>query len=163
MQSTFIPIEFEVPKSLITDLYQLEMLTPEINDLDYDAVISSKSHLRTIFGEKTEWPRNDMSLEENRKDLIRHQEEFLNRKAFAYTVLNLERNKCLGCVYIEPSRVSQFDCEVYLWARESDISLEFHLLKSIQNWISDCWVFKKPAFPGREIAWEEWNALLTKS
>jgi hypothetical protein len=162
MESTFVPVEFEVPESLITNQYQLEMLSPEIAELDYDAVMSSKNRLRTIFSERTEWPRDDMTLDENRKDLIRHQEEFETRKAFAYTVLNVDRNKCLGCVYIEPSRIFQFDCEIYLWVRESHISLDNNLFITINNWISDYWLFKKPAFPGREVSLEKWNLLLTK-
>ena len=71
MPDTFVPVDFEVPESLVTDQYLLEMLSPEINDLDYDAVMSSKNHLRAIFGENTEWPRDDMSSQENKRDLIR--------------------------------------------------------------------------------------------
>ena len=157
-----MPIDFEVPESFVTDLYRLEILTPKVTELDYDAVMSSKERLRNVFGENTEWPKDDMSLEKNTEDLTRHEKEFKIREAFAYTVLTLPSDKCIGCVYIEPTIVREFDCEVYLWVRDSEISLDNHLYKSVYNWLLSSWPFKKIAFPGREISWADWKSYLLK-
>jgi len=163
MTKQFVPEEFVVPDSLVTDRYRLEMLSPNVTEIDYDAVMTSKVRLRTVFREKTEWPKDDMSLEENRSDLIRHETEFKSRQAFAYTVLTLSREKCIGCVYIDPSKISEFDCEVYLWVRESHLSLDDDLYNNIRKWLLSSWPFERIAFPGRKISWDKWKLYLAPS
>ncbi len=163
MTKQFVPEEFVVPDSLVTDRYRLEMLSPNVTEIDYDAVMTSKVRLRTVFSEKTEWPKDDMSLEENRSDLIRHETEFKSRQAFAYTVLTLSREKCIGCVYIDPSKISEFDCEVYLWVRESHLSLDDDLYNNIRKWLLSSWPFERIAFPGRKISWDKWKLYLAPS
>lgn len=162
MTKLFVPQEFVVPESFLTDRYRLEMLSPSVAEIDYDAVMTSKVRLRNVFSKKTEWPKDDMSLEENVRDLERHEKEFKSRQAFAYTVLSLSREKCIGCVYIDPSSVPEFDCEVYLWVRESDLALDYDLYNNIRNWLMSSWPFKKIAFPGREISWYKWKLYLSK-
>jgi len=162
MTRLFVPQEFVVQESFVTNQYCLEMLSPSVAEIDYDAVMTSKVRLRTVFSEKTEWPKDDMSLEDNRKDLERHEIEFKSREAFAYTVLTLSREKCIGCVYIDPSTVSGFDCEVYLWVRENDLALDYDLYTNIRNWLMSSWPFKSIAFPGREISWDKWKLYLSK-
>ena len=41
MAKIFVSEDFKVPKSLVTDLYRLEILEPIVAELDYDAVMSS--------------------------------------------------------------------------------------------------------------------------
>jgi hypothetical protein len=160
MQNNFVPQTFNVPDSLETEKYRLEILTPDFAELDYDAVMSSKTRLRSVFAENTEWPKDDMSLADNIKDLQRHEEEFKSRKAFAYTVLAPKRHKCIGCVYIDPCKAVPFDCEVYLWVRDDSVHLENDLYNSIRDWLVECWPFKKIVFPGRDISWQEWKSYM---
>ena len=162
MTKLFVPQEFAVPESFVMDQYRLEILSLKVAEIDYEAVMTSKVRLRTVFSEKTEWPKDDMTLDENRNDLIRHETEFKSRKAFAFTVLTLSREKCIGCVYIEPSRVSEFDCEVYFWVRESHVAVDYDLYRDIRKWLESSWPFKKIAFPGREISWDKWKLCLSK-
>ncbi|HJO95414.1 MAG TPA: hypothetical protein QF753_18595 [Victivallales bacterium] len=156
MTKIFIPTNFTVPEKLVTDNYRLEVLTPNVTELDYDAVMSSMERLRNIFGENTKWPEVNMTREENTRDLVRHEQEFRLREAFAYTVLTLSREKCIGCVYINPSTFSKFDCEIYLWVRDSHIALDNRLYKDVKNWLINFWPFKRMAFPGREVSWGKW-------
>ena len=51
-------------------------------------------------------------------------QEFKSQKALAYSVFNRSKNQCLGSVYIDPSRSSDYDCEVYLWVRDDSIALD---------------------------------------
>ena len=159
MSKLFVPQGFVVPESFVTEQYCLDVLSPSVVELDYDAVMSSKTRLRTVFAEKTEWPKDNMSLEENGRDLKRHEIEFKARQAFAYTVLTLSKETCIGCVYIDPPTVSEFDCEVYLWVRESHLDLDDDLYHDIRNWLMSSWPFKSIAFPGREISWDRWKLL----
>ncbi|MGD1899574.1 MAG: GNAT family N-acetyltransferase [Phormidesmis sp.] len=156
-----MPAGFSVPTNLVTDEFRLRMLT--INDVvkDYDAVMSSYEHLQGVFGPNSTWPRADLSLEQDLIDLGWHQKEFQNRTSFAYTVMSLGETRCLGCVYIYPAEPADYDAQVILWARQSEIAngLEDRLLAAVKQWMGQAWPFKKVGFPGKEIPWAEWLAL----
>ena len=121
MNDLLVANDFQVPAVLETENFRLRMLT--VNDLvkDYEAVMSSVNHLQGLFGEKSKWPSDQLTLEQDLIDLGWHQKEFQRRSSFAYTVMTLDEKKCLGCVYIYPSTASDIDADVYLWARESEL------------------------------------------
>lgn len=152
----FVAASFAVPRGLITDTYRLEVLTPAVAELDYDAVMSSKDRLRDVFSANDRWPADGMTLAQNIADLRKHEAEFHGRQAFAYTVLAPDAMLCLGCVYLYPSTVTGYDCEVYLWVRTSARHLDAVLHEDVRRWLASQWPFECPAFPGREISWPQW-------
>jgi len=156
---TLVPGDFEVPETLETSRFRLRPLT--VNDLvrDFDAVMSSKSHLQQVW--RTKWPEG-LTLEQNLIDLGWHQKEFQRRTSFAYTVVEPDESRVLGCVYIYPTRKPGFDAEVYFWARASELAsgLETELGDVLKRWIEDDWPFEQVAYPGKDIAWKEWDHLL---
>ncbi|MDH3712925.1 MAG: hypothetical protein OET44_03645 [Gammaproteobacteria bacterium] len=156
MANALVPDDFAVPASFVGDGYRLEMLTPAVAELDYDAVISSKGSLRTVFSANDPWPAHDLTLADNVADLRKHESEFHARQAFAYTVLAVSGDLCLGCVYIYPSTVARYDCEMYLWVRSSALYLDEKLHNDMRAWLQSHWPFEQPAFPGREIPWTQW-------
>ena len=134
MTTLFVPDDFIVPDGLIHDHFILQMLEPSINELDYQTVMWSREKLRSIFAEHDEWPADDMTLADNLNDLITHEKEFMAREAFAYTVLNTDKTKCIGCIYIEPSNRDGVDCETFYWLSDDNqhlhrIALEKYLKK----------------------------------
>lgn len=158
---TFVPNNFQVPEKLEAKKFRLRMLTVRDVVKDYDAVMTSINHLKGVFGPKFDWPTKDLSFEQDLIDLGWHQKEFQMRSSFAYTMMNLDESRCLGCVYIFPSSKKKFEAEVYLWVRESEVKngLDKELEKSVKEWIKSEWPFKKVAYPGRDISWEEWEKL----
>jgi len=161
MFKPFVPPDFQVPEKLETDKFRLRMLKVADVVKDYDAVMTSVDHLQGIFGPRSKWPSKDLTFEQDLIDLGWHQKEFQTRSSFAYTVMNLDENQCLGCMYIFQPRKEDFDAEVYMWVRKSafDEGLDPVLYESVRKWISEKWPFKKVAYPGREISWDEWNKL----
>lgn len=159
---SFVPENFTVPPVLETPLFRLRMLSVQDVEKDYDAVITSKEHLRTVFHPSDTWPAEDISLSDNLNDLNRHQLEFLNRQAFAYTVFSPDETACLGCVYINPSKNTRFDAAVFMWVRKSELEkgLDEKLFTSVKTWLKESWPFQNPAYPGREIHWDDWLASL---
>jgi len=165
--ATFVPADFEVPQVLQSERFRLRMLT--VNDLqkDFDAVTSSVRHLQTIW--RTDWPL-DLTLEQNLIDLGWHQKEFQRRRSFTYTVLSPDESLVLGCVYIYPASKTGFDAEVYFWSRrhdhgnaeESRLEIEFEnrLGAGVKSWLESKWPFRNVAFPGRVIAWADWDAMI---
>jgi hypothetical protein len=154
----FVASEFEVPETLETEKFRLRMLT--VNDVvkDFEAVTTSKEHLHDIWGPG--WP-DGLTLEQNLIDLGWHQKEFQRRRSFAYTVVAPDESRVLGCVYIYPTRKKGYDAEVYLWARQSELSsgMETELRDSVKAWIAAKWPFEHPVFPGTDLSWEEWEKL----
>eukprot|EP00310_Coccolithus_braarudii_P013524 CAMPEP_0183334966 /NCGR_PEP_ID=MMETSP0164_2-20130417/3405_1 /TAXON_ID=221442 /ORGANISM="Coccolithus pelagicus ssp braarudi, Strain PLY182g" /LENGTH=171 /DNA_ID=CAMNT_0025504215 /DNA_START=158 /DNA_END=673 /DNA_ORIENTATION=- len=135
-------------------------------ELDYEAVIGSAQKLRHIFAREDSWPADDMTREEDLVDLMRHEKEFELRLAFAFTVLSPIRDRCLGCVYVNPATKAAYAAEVLLWAvshgmsDESARSLDSALEHSVREWIGSAWSFTSAvAFPGRDQSWDEWDTL----
>ena len=62
---TFLPREFQVPASVETARFRLRSITIHDAFKDYDAVMSSREHLWTRFGEIWGWPTEDMTIEQN--------------------------------------------------------------------------------------------------
>lgn len=156
MSEPFVPGDFVVPPGFATDTYRLEVLTPAVAELDYDAVISSRARLRDVFAADDHWPAEGMTLAQNIADLRKHECEFHARQAFAHTVLAADATRCLGCVYLYPSTVAGYDCEVYLWVRTGAQHLDPVLYRDVRCWLDSKWPFTRPAFPGREIPWAQW-------
>jgi hypothetical protein len=155
----FVPDDFAVPRVLETPEFQLRMLTVHDVVKDYDAVMSSVEHLKTIWP-ASGWPVG-LTLEQNLIDLGWHQKEFQTRRSFAYTVVSLDESMVLGCVYLDPSSKRDYDAVAFLWARQSQLEsgLEARLLAAVRGWLTDAWPFKKVAFPGRDIDWNTWRSL----
>ena len=155
----FVPADFTVPAKLETDEFRLRMLTVHDVVKDYDAVMSSAEHLKSVWpGGK--WP-DGLTLEQNLIDLGWHQKEFQTRRSFAYTVVTPSESMVIGCVYIVPTKKHGHDAEVYLWARQSELAggLEDRLFVAVKDWLASDWPFKAVAFPGKDVSWETWKAL----
>lgn len=154
----FVPREFEVPVTLEVAEFRLRMLS--INDVikDFDAVMSSVDHCKTVWGGS--WPEG-LTLEQNLIDLGWHQKEFQTRRSFAYTVVKPDESTVLGCVYILPARKRGYDAAVYLWVRQSELAsgLEGRLYETVKGWLSKDWPFRAVAYPGRSTSLETWRAL----
>ena len=157
MHNKFVSESFEPPRVFDCENFHFRVLDEDVAELDFEAVISSQERLQGIFGPKSEWPKSDMTLEENIESLKVHKQEFALRDAFAYSVFNNSKDKCLGSVYIDPSKSINYDCEVYLWIRNDSIELEKVLYQTVLNWLQVAWPFSKIAFPGKSIPWKEWT------
>ena len=154
---SFLPKDFIVPTLFETDRFRLRMLT--VNDVvkDYDAVMSSRQHLWSMFGEAWRWPTEKLTLEQDLIDLGWHQKEFQLRSSFAYTVVSLDESRVLGCVYVDRSSNPNYDASVCLWARQDELAtgLDGALFAAVKEWIAQSWHFDRVAYPGRELSWQE--------
>jgi len=155
-----LPATFEPPMELAREEYILEVLAPKHNQLDYEAWTSSREELVGIFGPRNGWPQDVSSLEHNRQDLEKHYQEFVQKEAFTYTILNPNRIECIGCLYIRPTKAPGYDCRVDFWFRNSSRHLEEHFFIELKEWLTQAWKFAKVAYPGRELPWERYYQLL---
>lgn len=156
---SFLPKDFVVPTLLETERFRLRPLTVHDVIKDYDAVMSSREHLWSMFGAVWGWPAADLTLEQDLIDLGWHHKEFQGRSSFAYTVVSLDEARVLGCVYVDAARHPQYDATVCLWVRQDELAngLDEALLATVKEWIATAWPFQRAAYPGREIAWAKFN------
>ncbi len=160
MSPEFVAADFVVPLRVEQAVYCLRPLTTADVEKDYEAVMSSKESLRQIFRQQDEWPADTMTLQENYRDLERHQQEFAQRQGFTYTVETPTGDRCLGCVYIYPCSVDGYDAQVFYWVRDSEKAhgLEAELGTFLRQWLAEVWPFQRPVFPGRDLSWPAWQA-----
>jgi hypothetical protein len=140
--SGFVPDDFVVPRSLVTDSFRLEPLGPEHNEGDYRAWTSSIEHIRATPGfEGRSWPPPDMTLAENLGDLERHAADFAARSGFTYTVRDVGSDEIIGCVYIYPLADTDAGADVRSWVSADRASLDAVLYDAVSAWLRSAWPF----------------------
>lgn len=160
----FVPDDFEVPTRLETEDFLIRPLLATDVDLDYEAVMSSIEHLRGVFGPGNRWPMATLTREEDLADLERHEADFKRRDGFTYTVMNPSETKCLGCLYIYPSKLDTYDSQIVMWVTTEayENGLDPVLENIVREWIGNSWTFAKVIYPGRDIEWPLFNERLGK-
>ena len=90
------------------------------------------------------------------KELENHFEEFQNREAYTYSILNRNGDKCIGCLYIRPTEISLFSARVDFWFRDDSKKFEAEFSEWLKNWLMNEWGLTNCTFPGRSISWEDY-------
>ena len=125
--------------------------TEEI-DIFLEATLDPQATPELLHSMGSTWPREGFTIDENLADLERHQQEFLERQAFAYTVVSLDEARVLGCVYINPPKDEGYDAFAYMWVRQSeyDQGLDPILFKTVKAWLETSWPFSAVYYHGRQ-------------
>jgi hypothetical protein len=146
---SFVPDDFVVPRSLVTDAFRLEPLGPEHNERDYQAWTSSVEHIRSTPGfQGRSWPRPEMTLAENLSDLEGHAADFAARSGFTYTVLASDSDDVIGCVYIYP-RKDEPGTRVLSWVRADRACIDAPLYEAVSEWLRTAWPFTSFTYASR--------------
>ena len=158
----FNDTQLDVPEGMQTNEFRLRPIRATDAELDYDAVMESREFLRTW--EQSSWPEDDFALEANREDLRKLEQRHAEHESFAFTVMNPDESRCLGCVYLFPldasmlsraeisgtdgSRWQDFSAAVYFWIRKSELAdqLDRRLLAALVPWLDHDWGFDRPLF-----------------
>lgn len=142
----FVHDDFVVPSKLETDEFTLLPIKEAYAKLDFDAVMASAIELRVKFGDG--WPPRDFSVEQNRKEIAIHVEQFRNRNSFTFSVFTPDRTRILGCVYIVPGESSNLNAKIIYWIRtdEKNAQLDAVFRKSLTRWLDEEWKFSNYGF-----------------
>jgi hypothetical protein len=144
-----IPDDFTPPARADGPGFHLRMLTIHDAVKDFDAVMAAAPRLRGAMEPGATWP-DGLTLEENLIDLAWHQREFTIGHSFAYTVMNDDESRCLGCCYLNPSDWAGYDAMAFYWARE--VALEPALSRTFRGLVAQ-FPWASVAFPGRDQPW----------
>ena len=151
---TFPDDPSQVPDGLETESFTIRPLVVDDVELDYDAVMSSRSMLQAWS--QSDWPAEDFTLAGNLADLERHQREHEAGVAYTYTIMQPGEDRCLGCLYIHPvprellatlpasdsqKSVPRPAAYARFWVRSSlqGSSIELQLLKELIAWFEKDW------------------------
>lgn len=155
-----------VPTGLQTDEFVLRPIRADDAALDHAAVMETREYLRAW--EQSEWPRDDFTVEENRRDLVGLEARHAELRAFTYTVLDPDGAECLGCVYLFDTTATflanstvlpvaddawdDVDAVVYFWARRSRMAtgMDGRLLRALRTWFDQQWRFERPVYVTNE-------------
>jgi hypothetical protein len=151
VEELFVPADFAVPDGLVTQQFRLEPLGPEHNVRDYAAWSSSVEHIRATPGFDRGWP-HDMTLQDNRRDLERHAKDFAKRVGFTYSVLELEGDEVIGCVYIYPASDRVPNARIASWVRADRAKLDLPLWRAVSEWLAAVWPFARVDYAARSMA-----------
>ena len=116
---TFVFYNTEFPEHIVFKNFNLKILNPEYNDIDFKICMENKEMLKGLFYD--EWPMN-ISREGNFNDLSWHYFSFKHKMSFAWSIFN--DKEYIGCVYIYPSNTNgNFEdnnlIDVFLWIKKS--------------------------------------------
>jgi hypothetical protein len=152
---SWLPPDFAIPLPPATGEFVLTPLRVDHVVLDYEAVMSSRERLWSLFGSGWGWPRADLSLMQDLVDLGWHQKEFQLRRSFAWAALAPDEKAVLGCCYLDPSARAGFDAEAFYWVRTDRVAsgLEERIGAAVRTWIATAWPFARVAYPGRDQPW----------
>jgi len=90
-----------------------------------------------------------MSIEDNLSDLEEHAQEFVERRGFTYTVLEVGSDEVIGCVYIlrpkDQATVGGAQprqrAKVSSWVRADRAQLDRVLYHAVLEWLERDWPF----------------------
>lgn len=136
-----------IPRAFKTCRFVLEPLREHHAERDFAALMSCRRRLRGEL-QWGEWPADDFSLEENRIELRRHQSKFERGMEFAYSVVDPDRDRVLGCIYIEPCAI-EADAQLAYWVIDEAIDIEMELVSTVLGWLHDQWSLDRIAIPLR--------------
>ena len=147
MAEPFVPIDFTAPTMWSGPGFHLEVLGPVHNVRDHEAWMSSIDHIRSTPGMGAgAWPA-PMTLAENMADMEMHTEEFVERSAFTYSIL--DGHEVIGCVYIYPSSDPDHDAQVRSWVTASRAEMDSVVWRALSTWLRDEWPFRSICYASR--------------
>ena len=151
----FLAREFVIPQPPATAEFMLTPLRVDHVVLDFDAVMTSRERLWSLFGAGWGWPRDDLSLMQDLIDLGWHQKEFQLRRSFNWAVLTTDERTLLGCCYLDPTDREGFDAEACYWVRSDRVEsgLEERVAAVFRGWLAGHWPLNRVAWPGRDQPW----------
>ncbi|TDP97815.1 hypothetical protein EV186_103792 [Labedaea rhizosphaerae] len=161
-----VPFIEPVPAELRTDEFVLRPIVADDAELDYDAVMDTREHLR-LWRQST-WPEDDFTVAENREDLVDMEERHAAGRAFSYTVLDPAGTECLGCVYVFATSAKflanatvlpvggdecgdewgDVDAVVFFWVRRSrmESGMDERLLAALRAWFAGPWQLENTVY-----------------
>ncbi|MCF6435563.1 GNAT family N-acetyltransferase [Pseudoalteromonas sp. MMG022] len=139
--------------------FTLRVMQPKFSEPDYHLVMRNQQRLRALFAGQADWPKPDMTLADNIAAMEHHLREFNDNIAYGFCVFDSKEKECIGSVYIDPSEVDGYDCELHYWLDNAWLELEPVLETNMLTWLKTQWGFSNPALVARAIPLKQWQEM----
>ena len=150
---SWLPADFRHPTLVeVGEAHHLRPIRESDIDLDYPAVMGSRERLGPIYGEVWGWPPADLTVEEDRAELRRHQDEADRNESFNYALFDDAETQLLGCCYLDPIEAIDAslvpegtDAVVNWWVVDELVGtpVERMLAAAVPVWIAAVWPFRQ--------------------
>jgi hypothetical protein len=122
------PNSLEIPIRLETADFVVHRQQLSDNELDFDAVMTSKKILREWSD--SEWPEDDFNLEQNAQDIAEHIADHEANTDYGFSIFTPSEDRLLGSLYLNAvgpllenyptdpmtlARLLEFDVRVEYW------------------------------------------------
>ncbi|GAA2724195.1 GNAT family N-acetyltransferase [Cellulomonas aerilata] len=158
----WVPAGWRAPDRLdVPTGHHLRPVRASDADLDLCAVTGSQERLWSVLGAARGWPRAGLTVEQERRDLRRHERDAARGVSFAYALLDRGETEVLGHVHLERARGSGADGDVWWWVVDPLVGgpVEAALGEAVPRWVALRWPLSRPRFVGRDLSWSQWSAL----
>ena len=161
---TLNPKRNAVPIRLETADFVVHRQRASDNELDFDAVMTSKQLLREWSD--SDWPEDAFTLEQNGLDIAEHIADHEQNSDYGFSIFSPNKDRLLGSLYLNAvgpllenyptdpmtlARLLEFDVRVEYWLR-SGLSPKFEMqfVRAVIKWLEEAWWFKHPVFGSRK-------------
>lgn len=146
--------EVHVPHELEHSHFVATPLTADLAGLDHAAYVASPEVI--AIHSDGRWPVDGFTLAEDLEQIVLHEADHRERRAFAFALLDPTRTAALGCLYLNPLRqylqraaagpelldmVPAASAMVTFWLRQDfqHTTLADELVESVGAWLTDDW------------------------
>ena len=163
----FLPVDFPLPALEVPGKWKIKPLGRDDLERDYAAIMSSIDHLRDGGfmldpARGIDWPSPTWSKDEAMLGLAHDELGNLGRFWMCLAVISPDDSEEYGCIYVWPSFKAGWDAMVMMWTSAARYEeLDAKLWEWTKAWVTRTFPFDESsvAYPGREIPWDEWEAL----
>jgi len=117
-------------------------------DLHLAAVLGSQERLWSLYGALWGWPPPDLTVDLDREELARHEEDAARGVSFGYALFDAGETELLGAVTVQPgARPSEAD-DISWWVVDWLVGgpIEAALSAFVPRWIATEWRLHRPRF-----------------
>lgn len=163
----WLPLDFPIPTVEVPGRWKLRTLGTSELLRDFSAIMSSIEHLQSagVFSAPdsgADWPLPTATLHDAVRALALDELGNLARCWMSFAIVSPDETEEYGCVYVWPSFKQGWDAQMIMWATAArHDELDAELWEWCKTWVRENFPFEweRIACPGREIPWDEWNAL----
>ena len=154
-----VPDDFEPPRTMEAEDFQLRPLDYEVMLQDFEAVVTGASGIAKAYQRDESYYRN-FTLQDEVIEIGWHMGEWRRRNSFAYAIMSHDGERCFGSFYIYRTPKCEHDAMGILWTiPDPDPEFDTSVFETVAKWVDVSWPFATIGYPGRRLSWEDWRAL----
>lgn len=146
---TLMPADWQHPPRVVLSTgHHLRPVRASDVDLHLRAVLGSQERLWTLYGALWGWPPADLTVELDRDDLARQEDETARGVSYGYALFDAGETELLGRLTIQPARTRGGADDVSWWVVDWLVGgpIEAALNAFVPAWVAAEWPLTRPRY-----------------